>query len=88
MKILMILYINIITLIKNLINKWSMVNGIIHLFKLYMKCYNQTEIYCHSNQLTSIPSYPNLKELFCADNRLTSLPNYPKLERLFFNRIN
>ena len=41
-------------------------------------------LYCHNNQLTSLPTLPqNLKELNCHNNQLTSLPTLPQnLEKL------
>ena len=46
---------------------------------------NLKELYCDSNELTSLPTLPqNLKELYCYSNKLTSLPTLPQnLEKLY-----
>ena len=38
---------------------------------------------CHNNQLTSLPSMPNLLELYCSHNQLTTLPPMPNLQVLY-----
>jgi Leucine-rich repeat (LRR) protein len=42
-------------------------------------------LYCHNNQLTSLPILPqNLQELYCNNSKLTSLPTLPQnLQKLY-----
>jgi uncharacterized repeat protein (TIGR01451 family) len=42
-------------------------------------------LWCLNNQLTSLPSLPNIIELYCNNNLLTSLPSLPNIIELYCN---
>lgn len=58
------------------------------IFTLYMRQFDKIEIRCYYRNITSLPSYPNLKILQCSGNELTTLPYYPNLQEICCNNNN
>lgn len=52
------------------------------IISLYLPYYNQREINCSAQNISSIPIYPKLEILNCSLNDLETLPEYPILIKL------